>query len=341
VSEFSLPHWPHAYGGPSGSGNIKSQVDDFFVDEILSFEPEGQGEHVFLHIEKRGENTEYIARLLARHAGVRQRDIGYAGLKDRHARTRQWFSVWLPGQTEPDWQALQSGNLSILQVTRHARKLKRGVLSGNRFRIVIRDWQGDSAKLEQQLQQIREEGFPNYFGEQRFGHQGQNLARAQAMFDGVRVKPEQRSIYLSAVRSYLFNQILARRVENTTWNQVLAGDVCTFSHGNSLFCVDAIDETLLQRLVAGEIHATAALVGKGNTLVGDEIASLEQAVAFEHAAWVEGLCRAGLESDRRALRVMPYDLSWQFEADNVLILSFGLPAGSYATALLREIVESA
>ena len=137
MTEIILPEWPYAYGGPSASGEIKALPDDFIVDEMLSFMPEGSGEHVFLHIEKSGENTEYVARLLARHAGVRQRDVSFAGMKDRHGRTRQWFSVWLPGKIEPDWADLETESLRILQTVRHARKLKRGVLAGNQFKTLI------------------------------------------------------------------------------------------------------------------------------------------------------------------------------------------------------------
>ena len=338
MTDFSLPEWPHAYGGPSGTGNIKTEPDDFIVEEILSFEPEGNGEHVFLHIEKIGENTEYVARLLARHAGVRQRDIGYAGLKDRHGRTRQWFSVWLPGKADPDWSPLETGNLKILHSIRHPRKLKRGVLSGNRFGLRIRNWQGDRDRAEQQLQQIQNQGFPNYFGEQRFGHQGRNIDKALAMFGGVRVKPEQRSIYLSAARSYLFNLVLAERVQQQTWLRVLPGDVCKLQGSNSQFVAETPEPTLQQRMAGGDIHATAALWGKGLNPAGGEVAVLENAVIAEQPAMAAGLLKAGLELDRRALRVIPENLSWQW-TNEYLLLDFGLPAGSYATALLREVIQ--
>ena len=339
MSAAVLPEWPYTYGGPSGVGNIKVEPDDFIVEECLSFEPEGKGEHVFLHIEKIGENTEYIARLLARHAGVRQRDIGYAGLKDRHGRTRQWFSVWLPGQENPDWSALESDHLKILNCIRHARKLKRGVLAGNRFSLLIRNWQGDFKTAEQQLQHIKHHGFPNYFGEQRFGHQGRNIDKALAMFGGIRVKPEQRSIYLSAARSYLFNLILAERVASKTWNTGLPGDVFNLNQSNSHFQADVIDQNLQERLMQGDIHPTGLLWGKGNSSTSAEVLKLEQAIIADHPTLADGLLKAGLEQDRRALRVIPENISWQLETDN-LRLSFSLPAGSYATTLLREIVNT-
>ena len=339
MSESTLPAWPYAYGGPSGTGNIKTEPDDFIVEESLSFSPEGSGEHVFLYIEKAGENTEYVARLLARHAGVRQRDIGYAGLKDRHGRTRQWFSVWLPGKADPDWSPLETDNLKILQSIRHPRKLKRGVLAGNRFSLRIRNWQGDRESSDNQLQQIKSQGFPNYFGEQRFGHQGRNIDKALAMFGGVRVKPEQRSIYLSAARSYLFNMMLSERVSQQTWLRMLAGDVCKLQGSNSQFLAETPDHTLQQRMDSGDIHATAALWGKGLNPAGGEVAVLENAVIADQPALAEGLLKAGLELDRRALRVLPENMSWQW-TDECLQLDFSLPAGSYATALLRELIQT-
>ena len=327
-----------AYGGPGAQGQFKLQTDDFIVEEFLPFQPEGQGEHSFLYIEKCHENTEYVARVLARHAGVRQRDIGFAGLKDRHGRTRQWFSVWLPGKPDPDWQALNSEQLQILSVTRHPRKLKRGVLAGNRFQIRIRHWQGDVDQTHQQLKLIAQQGYPNYFGEQRFGFQGRNLEKALAMFAGQKVKPELRSIYLSAVRSFLFNQILSARVESANWNRGLAGEVFQLADSHSFFNTTAMDEQLAQRVDSFDIHPTAALWGQGESAATASAFTTEQAIIANYPELAAGLLKAGLEQDRRALRVMPVNLSWEFEAADSLLLAFQLPAGSYATALLREIV---
>ena len=337
--EVSIPEWPYAYGGPSGTGDIKTIPDDFIVEEILPFTPDGSGEHAFLQIEKSGENTEYVARLLARFAGVRQRDVSFAGLKDRHARTTQWFSVWLPGKEDPDWSQIQTENITLLQRTRHARKLKRGVIAANQFRILIRNWQGDPVKAENQLQLIKQHGFPNYFGEQRFGRQGQNINKALALFKGAKVKREQRSIYLSAARSYLFNLILAKRVSLSNWNCVLPGDVCQLSHSKSIFKVETVDQQLSERMTAGEIHSTAVLWGEGGIETSTDAGYIEKAIIEGHPELEKGLLKFDLTAERRVLRVLPEQLKWQFEGDNQWLLSFSLPAGSYATSLLRELLS--
>ncbi|MCK5479024.1 MAG: tRNA pseudouridine(13) synthase TruD [Methylococcales bacterium] len=335
-SIIELPIWSYAYGGPHSTGKIKTIPDDFIVKEQLPFQPEGSGEHVFLHIEKCGENTEYVARLLARFAGVRQRDVSFSGLKDRHARTTQWFSVWLPGKDDPDWKQVETENIKILKAVRHARKLKRGVLSGNDFQLLIREWQGDKAKLDEQLQQIKRQGVPNYFGLQRFGHQGQNVNKALALFRGAKVKREQRSIYLSAARSYLFNQLLSERIDTGNWNQVITGDVCVFDQSNSYFKTEQLDESILLRIKKGEIHPTGMMFGKGESEVKDQALEIEGAIIDSNQMLAAGLIKYDLNSDRRALRVMPRNLQWEFQADSKLLLNFSLVAGSYATSVLRE-----
>jgi tRNA pseudouridine13 synthase len=217
---------------------------------------------------------------------------------------------------------------------RHARKLKRGVLSGNRFKVVIRDWQGDAEKTNQQLSTIKAEGIANYYGEQRFGHAGHNVSKALAMFQGAKVGREQHSIYLSAARSYLFNHILAKRVVDKTWNQAQTGDYYVFDLGHSYFKTEQVDTDIIRRLAAKEIHPTGTLWGKGNA----ELLPVEQAVIAANSELADGLVASGLDQDRRALRINIADLHWQFIDETTLNLSFTLPAGSYATALLREII---
>lgn len=331
--------WPHAYGSPKSSGTIKSIPDDFIVEENLSFQAKGLGEHAFLQIQKKGENTEYVARLLARYAGVRQRDIGYAGLKDRHGLTTQWFSIWLPSKDDLDWMQLESENIKVLQSTRHLRKLKRGVLSGNDFQIKIRNLTGDKSEIEKQLQSIKEKGFPNYFASQRFGHQGQNVNKAIALFNGAKIKREKRSIYLSAARAYLFNLILAHRVKQENWNQAIAGDVFILNQSNSYFKNNQIDHSLMQRIAQGDIHPTAILYGNGEIETKADALAIEEYIIHNQECLVDGLFKWGLEASRRALRVIPDQLEWAFQKDSSIQLGFSLPSGSYATSLLREIVD--
>ena len=336
---IEIPIWPYVYGSPSGVGKIRAVPEDFTVYENLVFEPSGEGEHVFLQIQKIGENTDYVARQLAKFANVRQRDIGFAGLKDRHAVTTQWFSVWLPGKIEPDWAAFETKAIKVLQSIRHARKLKRGVLSGNRFEIIIRGWQGDHVKTCEQLALIKANGIANYYGEQRFGNQAQNVNKALAMFKGEKVNREQRSLYLSAARSYLFNQILSARVAAANWNQALDGDTFMFDRSQSCFKSQFSDADILQRLAAKSIHPSGVLWGKGDLDLSADALRVEQSIIEANDDLAEGLVANGVEKSRRALRVNVENLEWQFSDQVSLKLCFTLPAGCYATALLREIVE--
>ncbi|MCX7088173.1 MAG: tRNA pseudouridine(13) synthase TruD [Methylococcales bacterium] len=338
MNTIEMPIWPYAYGLPSGHGVMRREVDDFVVFEDLSFEPSGEGEHVFLQIQKTSENTDFIARQLARFAEVRQRDVSYAGLKDRHAIATQWFSVWLPGKSDPDWSALESENLRVIQVIRHARKLKRGVLAANHFTLRIRDWQGDVAKTNQQLEWIKQSGVPNYFGVQRFGQAGQNVNKALAMFQGAKVKREQRSIYLSAARSYLFNHILAERVRQNNWQHALAGDVYKLAGTQSHFQSDIPDDVIHARLLANDIHPTGPLWGMGEQTAKADAELIEAAVIAQYPELVAGLLQERLEMSRRSLRLTVQNMAWQFVAADILELQFSLAPGSYATAVLREII---
>lgn len=335
---YSLPDWTYAYGGAQSQGTIRNTPDDFIVNEIQSFEFSGTGEHAFVLIEKCSENTDYVARLLARFAGVRQRDVSYAGLKDRHARTRQWFSVWLPGKPDPDWEAINSETIKVLQATRHSKKLKRGSLAGNQFILRVRDWVGDKAVLEQQLQIIKVQGVPNYYGTQRFGCEGANIEKAIAMFSGEKVSRNLRSMYLSAARSYLFNHILSERVKQSNWNQVLVGDFLMFDNSNSFFKADTIDDSVLQRVDQQDLHPTGVLWGNSTEAPPT---LLEQQIINQFDELSKGLCAFGVEKSRRALRSQLYDLQWQFIDSSSLKLQFTLNPGCYATSFLREFVQLA
>ena len=337
---LEIPDWPYAHGGPSGRGQIRIKPEDFCVNEILGFEPAGTGEHAFLLIEKRGENTGYVAGELAKFAGVSSRDVSYAGLKDRHAITSQWFSVWLPGKPDPNWKEFESESISVIHAVRHAKKLKRGALSGNDFRLVVRECEGDKHRTTEQLDWVKAYGVPNYFGPQRFGIAGQNVSKALSMFQGERVKRYQRSLYLSAARSFLFNQILACRVQEKSWDQAISGDALIFDQSGKYFKSSELDEDIKQRVNAGLIHPTGSLWGEGQSDLSADAVEIETRVLNEYEQLLQGLLKFDVEISRRALRVNVKNLTWDFIGSRELVLSFSLPAGSYATSVLREIVDT-
>ncbi len=335
-----MPSLPRAFGATDARGVIRADPADFFVEEIPPCEPDGEGEHVLLKIEKCGENTEWVARQLARLAAVPARDVSYAGLKDRHAVTRQWFSVRLAGRAEPEWRGLASETLKILETARHRRKLRRGALRGNRFIIRVRELTGERERLESRLRRIQQQGIPNYFGEQRFGRQGANLVHAQALFGGRlgRVGRLRRGLYISAARSLLFNQVLARRIELGNWNRLLPGECVALQGSRSRFHLEEPDVALQSRLDAMDIHPTGPLWGRGDAGVTAEAMEVESAALAGFADWRSGLERCGAVMERRALRAPVQAMSWEIAPDQ-LVVAFTLPKGSYATALLRECLD--
>ncbi len=334
---FSLD-WPHAYGEPPLRGVVRSTPEDFQVDEVLGFEADGDGTHAFLKIRKKNANTEWVAKQLARYAGVRQVDVGYAGLKDRRAVTTQWFSVDLAGRVEPDWPALKEGGIEFIEITRHRRKLKRGALQGNRFKIVVREVDGDLESFKNHLSQVASGGVPNYFGEQRFGFS--NLEKATAMFSGQlkKVRRPEKSMYLSAARSWLFNKILAARVQSDSWNRALPGDVMMLSGTQSIFPIEMPDSEIEQRVCDLDIHPSGAMWGAGELASSMEVEVLEKRVVEGEALFCDGLKRVGLKQQRRSLRLMPLDLQFKQLDQQSIELQFELPAGSYATVVLRELL---
>lgn len=327
---------PFAHGTPPLQAQLRSQPDDFFVDEDLGFAPDGSGEHVFVRVEKRAANTEWVARALAQFAGVPVESVSYAGLKDRHAVTRQSYSVALPIKRELDWQTLVHDEFRVLEACRHSRKLRRGALRGNRFRIVLREATGDRDAAAARLAAIAARGVPNYFGEQRFGRGGDNLARAAAMFDGRRVSRHERGLLLSAARAQLFNDVLAARVADNTWDGALTGEVWMLDGSQSIFGPETLSADLQTRLAVGDIHPTGPLWGRGTLRSGDAVAQREQAAAAQQATLARGLEQAGLTQERRSLRLRAQELDWHWDGD-ALVVAFALPAGCYATALLREL----
>ncbi|TBR11297.1 MAG: tRNA pseudouridine(13) synthase TruD [Lysobacter sp.] len=330
---------PRAHGAPVLEAKFRASDDDFLVEELPGFEPSGQGEHLLLTVEKRGMNTAYAAKRIAGWAGVGDVAIGYAGLKDRHAITRQRFSVHLPGREAPPLAELESESLRVLEATRHSRKLPRGALAGNRFVLVLRDVAGDRDAIDARLASIGKHGVPNYFGEQRFGRGGNNVAQATAMFAGRRVRREERGILLSAARSELFNRVLAARVIGGSWDRGLEGEVWMLDGRRSIFGPEPASAELEARLAAFDIHPTGPLWGRGMLRCEAACRDLEAAVLDQQDGPVlrAGLERAGLEQERRGLRLRPDGLVGGWESDTVLRLEFALPPGTYATSVLAEL----
>ncbi len=334
----AAPEWAYAFGKPTHRGRIRTTLDDFQVTEQLSFTPTGAGEHLFLYVRKQGVNTDRVALALANFAQVPRRLVSYAGLKDRHAIAQQWFSIHLPLTCEVDWTACGDPSFTVLNTIRHSRKLKSEAIAHNAFRIVIRSVCGDPETLNARWQRLIHEGVPNYFGEQRFGRDGNNLAQAEALFRGQRRDMDryQRGLYLSAARSYLFNQVLSHRIQQGTWNQALSGDVLMLDGRHSCFPIQQPEADIVARVAHLQLHPTGPLWGSGDLLSQGDVQALEYQVAAAYPLLKQGLEKAGLKQERRALRVRlaAPDLQWLDEA--TVVVQFVLPTGVYATTVLRE-----
>ena len=330
---------PLAFGDALLHADIRTTPEDFQVDELPAFEPSGEGEHLLLTVRKRGANTVHVAKLLAKWAGLPEMGVSYAGMKDRHAVTTQRFSVHLPKRIAPDIAALASDEVEVVDATWHNRKLQRGALAGNRFRLVLRNVQGDAKAIDERLSLIAARGLPNWFGEQRFGRDGGNVPAALAMFGGRRVRPDQRSLLLSAARSALFNQVLAERVAQGTWDSPLEGEVWMLDGSRSVFGPEPWTDLLADRLGRFDIHPSGPLWGEGELRSGGAAAELELgAISDEQSLQLRaGLEGARLKQERRALRLRPANLQHRWLDTDVLELTFALPPGCYATAVLHEL----
>ncbi|MFA5495438.1 MAG: tRNA pseudouridine(13) synthase TruD [Porticoccaceae bacterium] len=295
--------FPRAHGALPGTAGFRRSSAHFRVDEELGFAPDGDGEHLYLQVRKTDQNTRWVARLLAEHFAVDAAVVGYSGLKDRHAITVQWFSVQLPGGSAvPELPALEG--CEILAAGRHPRKLRPGSHRRNHFVIRLSDFEGDRAALVERLACIARHGVPNYFGEQRFGIGGGNLREVERILAArsPRFKGNKGGLYLSAARSWLFNQVLAARVLDGSWL---------------------------------EEDAEGPLWGRGRPRVAEDVAGYEAAVLAAWQPWCDALEHSGLRQERRPLALSVEDLCWHWEDDD-LVLGFSLPPGCYATALLRE-----
>ncbi len=345
-----------------------AKPEDFVVNERLEVDFTGEGEHLWLHIEKSGINTAYLAKLLSEWADIPLRDVGYSGLKDRQALTTQWFILRLTKKQKPesdfapvDIKAHET--VKIIAEHWHNKKLNRGTHNANQFVITLRDIEfakdqtlSDKSSVEQHLQTISKTGVPNYFGPQRFGFSGNNVREALALFARPAREPkpqpkkskrkraprEQNTMELSAARSLIFNEILAARVRNGSWDAGLAGEVFNLDGSGSIFTSEEIDDTLRARMSSGDIHQTDVLWGTGNDKVSGSAAALENEVVQHSPLLMQlamGLEQRDIKAQRRSLRLPIEQLSWEWRDEQILVLSFTLTTGSFATSVLASLVQ--
>ena len=353
---------------PIKQATYKATAEDFVVNEILEVDFTGAGEHLWLHIQKSGINTAYLAKLLSEWADIPLRDVGYSGLKDRQALTTQWFSLRIPKKQLPasqfvpvDIKAHEA--VTILAQHWHNKKLNRGTHRANQFVITLRDIEYKDSilateqkqHLEQHLITINDTGVPNYFGPQRFGFGGNNIKEALNLFARpvsntatARKKSkrkgaprEQNSMELSAARSLIFNQILAVRVRDSSWNTGLTGEVFNLDGSGSIFATEQLDDALRARLASGDIHPTAVMWGTDNDKVTGAAAELEYQTVQQNALLLQlakGLEQRDIKSQRRALRLPISALTWRW-MEQTLVLEFTLTTGSFATSVLASLVQ--
>jgi tRNA pseudouridine13 synthase len=324
-------------GEPAVSAEIRHENADFQVFEQLGFEPEGEGEHVFLYIRKNGENTDWVARQLAGFCQVSPREVSYSGKKDRHAVTEQWFCIRLGVHRNMTWSLFGGDSVEVLKAVRHPRKLRLGVHRSNRFRLRLTQV-SDMDALEQRFARLAE-GVPNYFGEQRFGFGFGNIQKGVALIRG-ELKERQRhkkGLYLSAVRSWLFNHLLSQRIAEGRWASIMPGDVLMLDGTNSCFAAEAELDDLARRLASADLDLTGPMPGQAGRLLGGEAALWETETLAAWQSLIDDLTQLGLRSERRSLRLRPQGLAMQRESDRQCWLEFELPAGAFATSVLREL----
>ena len=322
---------------PKQTALLKAECADFVVKEQLGYDMSGDGEFVAVKVRKTDCNTLFVGEQLAKFAGISARNMSYAGLKDRKAVSEQWFSLQMPGQPTPDFSQFSLEGVEILEVTRHQRKIRIGSLQGNHFEILLRNAE-ETDELKVRLDFLAKNGFPNYFTEQRFGRDSNNLTQALRWANGeIKVKDRhKRSFYLSAARSEIFNLIVSKRMELNLAQQILVGDVLQLNGSHSWFVVDESEDLaqLQQRLAQQDVLLTAPLIGEEEKSAVD----FENEIFAQYQALFALMRQERMKAARRPILMQPQHFQWQFEP-NDLRLKFDLPAGSYATALIRELVN--
>lgn len=349
---------------PIASCFYKKHPSHFIVTEQIDAITEYKdGEHLWLWIEKVNVNTEFVVRLLSKWAKVSTRDIGYSGLKDRHAQTYQWFSIHLPKRHQKSsedfnqWvKSLINDNerICVLKSIFCQKKLSKGTHKKNHFDIILTDIKIQSdidlkQAVDKRLHLIKSLGVPNYFGEQRVNES--NTKKATALFNHPKkmarlIKTKNRlsfdtAFLLSVAKSVIFNAIVDERVANGAWHTPVDGDVFNLNGTGSLFTAP-IDDNIRQRMQMGDIHPTAPLIGVTNKLSATQTAlEIEQKVLScpNFACLTEGATALSAYSSRRPVRVMVEDLNHLWLDDDALKLNFTLPKGSFATTVLHQMVS--
>jgi tRNA pseudouridine13 synthase len=322
---------PRAYGDPQATGTLRAVPEDFIVEEDLGFAPDGDGAHLLLKVRKRNANTGWVAQELARGLGCHVRDIGFAGLKDRRAVAIQWFSLPVTPRSLELAPGFQNPEFAVLEAHRHRRKLPRGALAGNAFTVRIRDYSGTALQWQERCERIARSGVPNYFGPQRFGREGSNLAR---LAGGGR--PD--NFVLSAARSLIFNAVVGERVRAGSWGTLEVGDVANLDGRGSVFAVPEVTADLPERLGRLDVHPTGPMWGTGELMSRGAVQELEQRIGLALPEACQCVVAAGMRQERRSLRLAVRDLTGE-AADGAVVLRFWLRSGSFATAVMREFLS--
>lgn len=329
---------------PGTGGVLRTQPEDFVVDEVPAYPPSGEGDHVFVRIEKRGLTTAQAVQRIARALGVNERDVGVAGMKDRHAVTRQWIS--LPPPIAPEQAtALALADVTILEAARHNHKLRTGHVRANRFVLRVRDAVPDVEVAEARARAILDvlaqpPGAPNWYGEQRFGREGDNAAKGRDIVMGGKPPRDKKlaRLFVSALQSELFNQWLVARMTDGLYARVLAGDVLHKVGGGMFTCEDAATDE--PRLIAGELVITGPMFGDRMRSATDDAGAREEAVLAAAGLARDSFAgvRAIAEGTRRDATIQVGEPSVA-AADGTLEVRFTLPGGAYATAVMRELMK--
>jgi tRNA pseudouridine13 synthase len=338
INLFPSCDWQYLYGKPQSKGAFKTVPEDFQVEEVLGYELTGEGEHIYVWLEKQNLNTAFVAEQLAKQFNMPLRQVSYAGRKDKNATTRQWFGLHLPGKIDPDFAQFDLEGAKILHHIRHNKKLKIGNLKSNKFTLIVRELES-AEDLAYRLTQVKSSGVPNYFGPQRFGNNDSNLRLGQTLIDGQTVRNRnKRNLAISALRSWLFNQVGSERVSQSLFSSPLDGDAMMLSGSNSFFVNDGTDTQLTDRMNNRDIQLSAPLWGKGELGSTLKARQLENDVTSHYRALCQALEGIGLEQQRRAISLYASNMDWQLDADQ-LTLQFELPSGCFATSVLRELID--